>query len=166
MACTSKTAAGDRRNLRKVDLSKVEESQAKEAFDLFDPDGTGKISSNKLKLVFKALGYDLSLQEIRKLVAEFRPDFPNEISYEDFLKIMSVKTMNQGIKEEMLQAFRLFDDNNTGKISFEDLKRVATELGENVTDAVLQDMIDQVDDDGDGEISLEEFSKIYQYMSR
>jgi Ca2+-binding EF-hand superfamily protein len=38
--------------------------------------------------------------------------------------------------------------NFQGKISFKNLKRVAKELGENMTDEELQEMIDEADRDG------------------
>ena len=49
----------------------------------------------------------------------------------------------------------MFD--NTSRISFRNLARVAEELGENIEDEELQDMISQADKDGDGEINLDEF---------
>lgn len=60
----------------------------------------------------------------------------------------------------MLKAFRLFDDDGTGKISLKNLKRVARELGETMSDDELQEMIDEADRDGDGEINEEDFIRI------
>ena len=44
--------------------------------------------------------------------------------------------------------FRLFDDDNSGTITFKNLQRVARELGENLTDEELQEMVDEADRDG------------------
>ena len=62
----------------------------------------------------------------------------------------------------MLKVFRLFDDNGSGNISFKELKRISKELGENLTDQEIQEMIDEGDTDRDGEIGQEEFIRIMQ----
>ena len=56
--------------------------------------------------------------------------------------------------------FNLFDDDNTGKITLKNLKRVARELGETMTDDELLEMIERADKDKDGEINFEEFYEI------
>ena len=74
--------------------------------------------------------------------------------------MMTAKMSEKDSREEILKAFRLFDDDETGKISFRNLKRVAKELGENMTDEELQEMIDEADRDGDGEVDEAEFVRI------
>lgn len=163
MASTSKkhaTGAVRKKNTIKFELTEEQKADIKEAFDLFDPDGTGKIATKELKVAIRALGIEPTKEELKRLVADVDPDGLGKLSYEEFLNIMTVKMSEKDSKEEVLRAFRLFDDDDTGKISFKNLKRVAHELGENLTDEEIQEMIDEADKDGDGEISQEEFLKI------
>lgn len=60
------------------------------------------------------------------------------ITFDDFVTLMSMKMADKDSREEIIKAFKLFDDNCTGKISFNNLKRIAQELGENIADEELQ----------------------------
>ncbi|KAB0798836.1 hypothetical protein PPYR_06716 [Photinus pyralis] len=166
---TKKTSAtGLNRNKKtgpKFELSDEQKTDIREAFDLFDTEGAGKIDTKELKVAIRALGFEPKKEEIKKMIADIDPDGTGKLSFEEFLQLMSVKMAEKDSKEEILKAFRLFDDDDTGKISFKNLKRVAKELGENLTDEELQEMIDEADRDGDGEISQDEFLRIMKKTS-
>ncbi|KAM9816833.1 uncharacterized protein ACB057_002094 [Neosynchiropus ocellatus] len=149
-----------RRGSPKIELSEEQKQEIKEAFDLFDTDGIGSIEAKELKVAMRALGFEPKKEEIKKLISEVDKVGSGKIDFADFLSIMTVKISEKDTKEEILKAFRLFDDDNTGKISFQNLKRVANELGEKLTDEELQEMIEEADGDGDGEVNEQEFLKI------
>ncbi|GMH58572.1 hypothetical protein TrRE_jg11460 [Triparma retinervis] len=62
--------------------------------------------------------------------------------------------------EEIKKAFELFDDDRTGKIGMRNMRRIARELGENLSEEELQAMIEEFDRDQDGEINEDEFNYI------
>ncbi|MCL4134306.1 UNVERIFIED_CONTAM: hypothetical protein GTU68_025819 [Idotea baltica] len=149
----------------KFEISEEQKNDIKEAFDLFDPNGTGYIENKELKVTMRALGFEPKKEEIKKILSEVDSHGSGRIKYEDFLHLMTDKMADKDVKEEILKAFKLFDDDSTGKISFKNLKRVAETLGENLTDEELQEMIDEADRDGDGEINQEEFFRIMKKTS-
>lgn len=156
-----------------AELTEDQQLEIKEAFDLFDTDGSGTIDAKELKVAMRALGFEPRRDELRELLTAAAQtasevvdgDEIAVITYPQFLQLMSKKMCERDTREEMLKAFRLFDDDETGKISFKNLKRVAMELGENMTDAELQEMIDEADRDGDGEVGEDEFLRLMKKAS-
>merc|ERR1712118_505974 len=124
--------------------------EIREAFDLFDTDGSGSIDAKELKVAMRALGLDAKKDEIRRMINDIDKDGSGTIDFNEFLNMMTARMGDRDSREEIIKVFRLFDDDETGKISFKNLKRVAQELGENMTDEELQEMIDEADRDGDG----------------
>ncbi|XP_037365625.1 centrin-1 [Talpa occidentalis] len=149
-----------RRMSPKAELTENQKQEVREAFDLFDADGSGTIDVKELRVAMRALGFEPTKEEVKKMVSEIDKEGTGKVSFNDFLALMTQKMAEKDTKEEILKAFRLFDDDETGKISFRNLKRVASELGEHLTDEELQEMIEEADRDGDGEVNEEEFLQI------
>lgn len=141
-------------------LTEEQRQEIKEAFDLFDTDGSGKIDAKELKVAMRALGFEPKKEEIRKMISEVDRNGSGTIEYQDFLDLMTFKMGERDPLEEMRKAFRLFLDDDSDRICLRHLKRVAKELGETMTEDELQEMIDEADRDGDGEISEEDFIRI------
>ena len=59
------------------------------------------------------------------------------------------KLEDKNVEEEIEKAFNFFDENNEGFIDLEKLKKVAIDLGEDVDDKILKDMIFAADLDDD-----------------
>ena len=97
------------------------------------------------------------------MIQDIDKDQNGEIDFDEFLDLMTSRLAGSDTKEDIMKIFELFDDDKTGYISLQNLKRVARELGENMDEAQLLEMIERADSDGDGQISPEDF---YNIMTR
>ena len=68
-----------------------------------------------------------------------------------------VEELTEQQREEYSEVFKLFDKDGGGSISTKELGTVMRTLGQNPTDAELEEMVKEVDIDGNGEIDFDEF---------
>jgi len=134
--------------------------EIQEAFKLYDTDDSGTIDADELKVAMRAMGFEPKRDEVRRMIQESDRDGTGTIPFETFKAVMAQKMRTRDPREEAIKAFRLFDDDETGTISLKNLRRVAKELGENMTDDELQIVVDYCDLDGRGEVSMEDFCNI------
>ncbi|XP_063036063.1 centrin-3 isoform X2 [Agelaius tricolor] len=134
---------------KRRELTEEQKQEIKDAFELFDTDKDRAINYHELKVAMRALGFDVKKADVLKILK----DYDRESTVTDWI-------LDRDPQEEILKAFKLFDDDDSGKISLRNLRRVARELGENMSDEELRAMIEEFDKDGDGEINQEEFIAI------
>merc|ERR1712216_291465 len=134
-------AAADKRANELKNLSDEQKAELREAFDLFDTDGSGAVDAAELHTAMKALGFEPKKEEIAKMVKEMDKDGDATVDFEEFCIMMAEKMNQKDGKDEMLKGF----------------KRVAKELGETLSDPELQEILAEADTDGDGEINEAEF---------
>lgn len=127
---------------------------------LYSYHNIGTIDPKELKAAMQSLGFEAKNQTIYQMIADIDKDGSGTIDFDEFLDMMTAKMSDKDTREDILKVFNLFDDDQTGKISLRNLKRVAKELGETMSDAELLEMIERADTDADGEISPDEFYAI------
>merc|ERR1711865_314685 len=116
-------------------LTSEQVADIKECFKLFDTDGNGQIDPTELKVAVRALNLDPANESLKNLMGMINGDDVNAIDFNEFLNLMTAEIdAQQSSETKIMEMFRVFDDDETGRMSFKNLKRVATELGENLSD--------------------------------
>ena len=140
----------------------------KEAFDLFDVDETGVISTDDLMVTLRAMGFEPSPTQLQAMVVAVGGDpQATTVTEEQFFKIMTNKMEEVSSHEETCQAFRMFEPSGQSAeegpmVTAEDVERITEMLGlqDNDSASRIQGMIRDADVSGTGEVSLTEFIRI------
>merc|ERR1719433_738727 len=157
-AAPGRGGRAQQRQRQGLDEEQIEE--LREAFNLFDTEHSGAIDARELKAALRALGFEVKKEDVRRMLADVGKDPSQPIDFNDFKEMMRDRMPDKNSRAEIDKVFALFDEDETGKISFRNLKRIAQELGESLTDDELQEMIEEADRDGDGLINPDEFYRV------
>lgn len=141
-------------------LTKDQLNEIEEAFAIFDIDQSGTIDEGELRNALRPMGFDLSNKEIKEIMAKKDTKKTGTLKHDDFVEVCAELVKSRDPLREIKRVFLLFDDDHDGYISLKNLKRVAKELGESMTEEELQNMINRFDTDKDGKISESEFIAI------
>ena len=139
--------------------------EVKEAFNLFDKDQDGMIGPDDLKEAFNSLGFEFNQHEIQRIIQELDPNNTGAIDYQNFSDLIHSKMSERDQIDDIRTAFDMLDFDKTNKITFKNLKQIAKELGEELTDKEIQELINEADTDNDGEVSFEEFVALVRTAS-
>ena len=145
------------------DLQEERRKLMKEVLDLYDPDNEGYVKSRDIAKILRAMGRTLEDDDEQNFLQAADPDNSGKISKDNFLA--TVEAMFSLAKEEvneLLDAFKVFDLKNTGKISVKNFKKVLTDIGQECSEEEVDDILKYIDIDRDGNINIKDFIQVWK----
>lgn len=152
-------------------LSEKEMREINKAFDLNCSNEEEELDSNNLKTAIRSLGFEPRVDEIRKLFKKYSSKKSRKVNRNGFHKIMTFKmgsapgTRDNCPKDEISRVFNLLDLDKKGFITVDNLKSIAKELNEDITEEELLEMITEADTDGDLKVDKQDFQTIMKKTS-
>jgi myosin regulatory light chain 12 len=111
-------------------------TEFKEAFAMIDNDRDGIINEDDLTAIYQTIGREADPKVIKEMLKES----PDKLNFTHFLTLFGEKLHGTDTETALRDAFKLFDEDNTGKLHEE----YAKDLLQNVGDQYSKDEIKQV----------------------
>ncbi|XP_076033462.1 troponin C, isoallergen Bla g 6.0201-like isoform X2 [Oratosquilla oratoria] len=146
-----------------VEMPDIDEEQMivlKRAFESFDQDKKGAISTDIVGTILKMMGQTVNRAILKQVIEEVDIDGSGELEFNEFV-ILATRFMNEEdeeeMKKELKEAFRLYDKEGQGYIPTGVLKEILKELDDKLTEEELDGIIEEIDADGSGTVDFDEF---------
>ncbi|KAH6779644.1 hypothetical protein C2S52_010881 [Perilla frutescens var. hirtella] len=141
--------------------------ELKQAFEMIDRDGDGKITKEELETLLSRLGAEPpNKEELQLMLSEVDRDGDGCITLEEFHAIGSAFAPPTD-HSELRDTFDFFDSDRDGKITAEELFSVFKTIGD--ARCTLEDcrrMIRGVDRNGDGFVCIEDFGRMMEHQQQ
>ncbi|XP_018028167.1 troponin C, isoallergen Bla g 6.0101 [Hyalella azteca] len=122
-----------------MDVSQTE--TMKKVFAMFDQGKTGFVETSEFGNILRQLGSNVDDDELQA-------------------KIDEVDKESKKMKSIKKEAFRLYDKEGDGFITTQVLKEILKELDPKLTKDDLENIIEEVDEDGSGTVDFDEFMEM------
>ena len=138
-----------------------EEGDLRELFKAMDVGGTGQLSRDEFqKKLIELYGENDGKELSKNIFNSLDLDGSGKISYDEFLTAM-ISSKKVVTEERLEKAFKLFDKDNSGKLSVKEIKAVF-----GGTEEQWKKVIDEIDLNNDGEVDFNEFKIMMVNMDK
>merc|ERR1712027_239387 len=132
----------------------------KKGFDGFDKEGGGTITQTTMQMILKSMGVECKKDDMDNYSAEVDEEGSGKFSFMMFCSVAAkfmIEDDEEQMKEELKEAFRLYDKEGQGFITNEVLKEILREIDNTLTEEDLDGIVEEVDEDGSGTMDFDEF---------
>ncbi|XP_013109123.1 troponin C [Stomoxys calcitrans] len=145
------------------DLTPEQIAVLQKAFNSFDSQKCGSISTETVADILRLMGQAFDKQILDELIEEVDEDKSGRLEFEEFVQLAAkfiVEEDAEAMQKELREAFRLYDKQGNGYIPTSCLREILRELDDQLTNEELDIMIEEIDSDGSGTVDFDEFMEM------
>jgi len=145
------------------DLDEAQTAALKTAFESFDTEGKGAIGVETISNILRMMGVKVKEADLKEIIDEVDDDGSGMLEFEEFTELAAkflIEEDEEELKNELKEAFRIYDKDGQGFITNDVLREILKEIDPKLTEADLDGIIEEVDEDGSGTMDLDEFMEM------
>ena len=135
---------------------KFPEEVFRDNFDLVDVDRDGYLSRDEVGILFRGLGQTPTDAELEELL-EALPEKTDLTAFKQFFITNFKKPLTE---EQLVEAFKVFDPTNSGRVTTARFREIVTGLGDALTEAEVDEIIKSARIDPRGSIDYVAFASL------
>ncbi len=150
---------------KKINIQQERRQLMSEVFDLYDPDNLGYVFSKDALKILSSMGRKIVQEDEFDFLAIVDPNNEGRVTKENFLTgVETMYTIPDNFIPEIIDAFKVFDKNNDGKISCKEFKNLLVGLSGEYKDKDVDELFKIVDLDLDGYITINDFINNWKFQ--
>lgn len=131
-----------------------------DAFFMFDFDKDKKIETSEIGVVVRSVGLNPTEAELKEIISDVN-GIGGKVDVATLSQLIVKRVRDlKTTAEELKDAFQVFDKQGTGYLSVHDLRLSLTTLGERLTEEELDELVREVDQDGEGMVNYEDVVRV------
>lgn len=135
-------------------------TECKEIFNMFDQKQLGYIQVNEVAQVLRRLGLNPTERDVRDIEYEVDPEYTGRVEVNNLLEVFGKYYERAENEEDFIRAFQMFDNDNSGVISAQELIHILTSLGDRLTMDEVDELANEAKIDNNGYVNYREFVSI------
>ena len=113
-----------------------------------------------LSTVLRWLKFNPTEREMQEHFAKHDRENRGIITLKSVLSIVNAKMLDSDTIDELIEAMRLFDTDNDGKLTVPELRWAMTKLGDCFEEQQVDEMLKEIDKENTGFVDVLEFARI------
>lgn len=127
---------------------------------LFDKDGDGLVQTNELGTLIRALNLNPTETEIVSMMKKIDPQNNGSFNLKALEELVRERGPDQDSLQDLIDALKVFDSDHDGKITIEEFKYAMMNMGEQMKEPEIEQIVQDSDLVADNHIILEDFARM------